>query len=80
MPSDDKQKWHWWNWFGGLLGPTFDWWSYVFSPRSVSARSWGVSRIATARCRIQGHPLGPIFYNPGGLEPDMRCRYCGDEL
>jgi hypothetical protein len=31
-------------------------------------------------CRIKGHPNGPIFYNPNGLEPDGRCIDCGDEI
>ena len=31
-------------------------------------------------CRIGGHKPGPIFYNPGGLEPDMHCKECGDDL
>lgn len=31
-------------------------------------------------CRLQGHPEGPIWQNSSGLEPDMRCRKCGDLL
>jgi len=31
-------------------------------------------------CRRKGHPCGVVWYNPGGLEPDMHCRNCGDNL
>ena len=31
-------------------------------------------------CRWQGHKCGVIWYNSGGLEPDMHCRNCGDDL
>ena len=27
-------------------------------------------------CRLRGHPMGEIFFNTGGLEPDHRCRNC----
>lgn len=28
---------------------------------------------------IKHHPCGSIFYNPGGDEPDPKCKECGDE-
>lgn len=31
-------------------------------------------------CRIKGHPSGEIFWNPGGNEPDHRCRDCGESI
>lgn len=31
-------------------------------------------------CRLKGHPHGPVYFNVGGLEPDMSCRDCGEEL
>lgn len=31
-------------------------------------------------CRIKGHPNGEIYYNPGGDEPDHRCKDCGEEI
>lgn len=31
-------------------------------------------------CRLRGHPSGEIYYNPGGLEPDHRCKDCGEEI
>jgi hypothetical protein len=30
------------------------------------------------KCRIKFHPCGEIYYNPGGYEPDARCKNCGD--
>lgn len=38
------------------------------------------SRWDSLWCRAMGHPAGEIFYNPGGLEPDHRCKECGDYL
>lgn len=31
-------------------------------------------------CRMRGHPNGEIYYNPGGFEPDHRCKDCGEEI
>lgn len=32
-------------------------------------------------CRLYGHqPHGVVWYNPGGFEPDMSCRNCGEDL
>lgn len=31
-------------------------------------------------CRAGGHKEGPIYYNIGGMEPDWRCKKCGDYL
>ena len=31
-------------------------------------------------CRIKHHPRGEIYYNPGGYEPDGRCKDCGDNI
>lgn len=31
-------------------------------------------------CRYKGHPAGPMYYNPHGLEPCMTCWDCGDFL
>ena len=57
------------------------WWRYIFhsgdSPGWSSSRRW---RDAINRywCRIKNHPAGAVYYNPGGLEPDDRCKDCGD--
>lgn len=39
-----------------------------------------VSRWELIKCRYQGHPAGVIYYNPGGLEPDMHCLNCNEDL
>ena len=39
-----------------------------------------VSRWEAFRCRLAGHPCGTIFYNPGGYEPDDRCKNCYDHI
>jgi len=31
-------------------------------------------------CRLRNHPKGVYWYNPNGLEPDMTCKGCGDDL
>lgn len=31
-------------------------------------------------CRLRGHPSGEVYYNPGGDEPDHRCKDCGEEI
>jgi hypothetical protein len=31
-------------------------------------------------CRARGHPYGVHFYNVGGLEPNMHCYGCGEDL
>jgi len=62
----------WWNnlltWFHK------DWWVYLLE------RPKGVSRWTAFWCRASGHPAGPRFYNPYGLEPDWHCRNCNDNL
>lgn len=54
----------------------WSWWSYVLAKRDQTA--WG-SWLATAWCRMTNH-RGEIFYNPGGLEPDHRCKGCGETI
>jgi hypothetical protein len=31
-------------------------------------------------CRINGHSCGVIWYNSTGLEPDMHCKNCYEDL
>ena len=31
-------------------------------------------------CRWRCHPYGVVWYNLNGLEPDMHCKNCGDDL
>ena len=55
------------------------WWRYLLATpdRNVGGiRDW----IHSIWCRLANHPAGIIYYNPQGMEPDYRCRNCGDEL
>lgn len=36
-------------------------------------------KIKVILCRLKGHPRGPVWYS-NGLEPNMSCKDCGDEL
>ena len=57
---------------------TLGWWKYLFQKRS---NYYGdVSMIKTIICRARNHPCGVVWYNPNGLEPDMHCKNCGDDL
>jgi len=51
------------------LYPSF--WKYVFK------KNTGIRNII---CRIRGHPYGVVWYNVSGLEPDMSCNNCGEDL
>jgi hypothetical protein len=49
---------------------------YLCAPRSWRSPMWPL----VVWCRLNGHPAGPIWHNPGGTEPDMHCKFCGDDL
>jgi hypothetical protein len=52
---------------------TRDWWDYLLDDCS------GVENFF---CRIDFHSCGVVWYNfdPNRLEPDMRCKNCGEDL
>lgn len=50
------------------FNPNF--WMYLFKNNS------GIKNII---CRARGHGK-VVWYNPNKLEPDMRCRICGEDL
>ena len=56
---------------------TLAWYQYLFSKPDDSGYCNWIRRLI---CRAKGHPCGPWYYNPGGLEPDMTCQDCGDEI
>jgi hypothetical protein len=58
---------------------TFVWWRYLFTGISHRGEKKRYSWTAFW-CRLRGHPDGPVWFNCGGLEPDMSCHNCGDEL
>lgn len=39
-----------------------------------------VNYFRNAFCRFKGHSCGIVWHNPGGLEPDMHCSNCGEDL
>jgi hypothetical protein len=54
------------------------WWKYIFEKSPY--RYNDVPRWTVWWCRMRGHPAGPVWYNPRGLEPDMTCKNCGDDI
>lgn len=61
------------------------WWSYLLERPHYGWAHYGMfSRWrdwwTAIRCRASGHKCGPIWHNPGGLEPNMRCINCGDYI
>ena len=48
-----------------------NWWKYILE------RPMTIRKII---CRINNHRTGVIWFNLDGLEPNMNCRNCGDEL
>lgn len=55
---------------------TYSWWKYLLAAKADEGISW----FTTIHCRSTGHRCGPVYYNPTGLEPDMTCKKCGDDL
>jgi hypothetical protein len=55
----------------------WSWWSYIFMARDSGNTT---ARPVVWWCRLRGHPAGRVHWNPGGLEPDNRCRNCGEEI
>lgn len=50
---------------------TIEWYKYLFAKPFNLTKLW---------CRYRGHPDGPIWFNTGDLEPNMKCQNCGDEI
>ena len=63
------------NWFGLSFWITPGWYKYLFAKRASRDISW----LVVLKCRIRGHH-GVVWYNASGLEPDMTCKVCGDDL
>lgn len=53
-------------------------WNYLFGNWHGAGHYTGILRRAL--CRFRGHPAGVWWFNPNGLEPDMHCKNCGDDL
>ena len=50
---------------------------YLFAEKSPGC---DINFLQVVVCRAKGHPCGVWYYNPLNLEPDMRCKNCGDDL
>lgn len=59
---------------------TSSWWGYIFGPMNGRYSDEWFWRIRIVWCRIRNHPAGVVWYNPGGFEPDMICKNCGEDL
>jgi hypothetical protein len=51
------------------------WWQYL-----LENPAYGTPKLKAFLCRTRGHPSGVWWHNPGGLEPDMHCKDCGDDI
>jgi hypothetical protein len=60
-------------WPFGMLLAFRDWRAVA----KVFAESKG---FENAWCRARGHPNGSWYFNAGGLEPDGRCKDCGEDI
>ena len=38
------------------------------------------NKLQVIICRLRRHPMGPVWNDCSGFEPDMSCKNCGDEL
>lgn len=54
------------------------WWQYLSEKSRNDTPTCG--KIHRFWCRAAGHPDGPIYYNVNGLEPNWKCKECGDDL
>ena len=67
--TTDTEAWQYY--FGAPHGDTCDPWHYLGNP----VRTY----LTTVWCRMHHHPAGPVFFNPGGSEPDESCKNCGED-
>ena len=50
---------------------TYNWWKYLLKGCTGWTNFW---------CRIRNHNCGVVWHNVAGVEPDMHCRKCGEDL
>jgi len=56
------------------------WWRYLLGKSNNRWPDRGLGAyLRRVVCRARGHPAGIVFFNPGGLEPNMSCRNCGED-
>ena len=52
---------------------------YTLEKPEQTTKQRGTNRLTVILCRLRGHS-GTIYYNPGALEPDNRCKNCLEEI
>ncbi len=63
-----------------------DWWRVLLSPcERPGWLGWRwyhppLAYLNAVWCRARNHPYQVVWFNPNGLEPDMTCEGCGDDL
>ena len=54
------------------------WWKYLFEHTNENYSDIGIFRRAL--CRARNHPYGVIWYDLHSEDPDLHCKYCGDNF
>lgn len=82
-----RPKWREWIswsfWHDYIFAPYNCWWwieKREWHGRKPGPQPWKFPGWRTVLCRLKGHPKGPVFFNPGGLEPNPDCWDCGEEI
>jgi hypothetical protein len=59
-----------------------EYFKYILSSRYSfrSRKSYSFPNLTMILCRIRRHPYDAVWYNPSGLEPDMRCKNCREDI
>lgn len=69
--------------FSGIIGDKmFERLKYIFSSSNPYYKKvpYKFPSIKMIWCRIKNHPYNVVWFNVGGLEPDMRCQNCREDL
>lgn len=59
-----------------------DYWKYLLMKSKIPSDEGFIfwRKMKSFNCRRKSHPCGVIWFNVSGLEPDMTCRDCYDNL
>ena len=53
--------------------------NYWFEGYARNPLATFINYLDRCECRAKGHPAGVVWYS-NGLEPDMHCKGCGEDL
>ena len=57
-----------------------DWWIELpTNTRFLLMGDWWLTKFGQWICERRGH-VGVVWFNPGGLEPNMDCMRCGKDI